>query len=376
MASNYHQQLDDNNYNNYLIPFTISDDCPLENRETIHKILINLKNNFFKETKHIQQISIHRNHLAHYLPVILLGRDQLNKNYIFSLTNENKQKRIYYNFQNDITLPNILKTFLKRHEESQDRTKITAIPTSTYELLRSTSEYLNEHQKPIHSVNDKLRNDITNYNNWLTRIIELKTELKSATLDVVQIISEFTFLFWLDNFEHINEKRKEFGIAFRTEIEKLNEELKQIWNSEYYSPYFESTLKVCSDSINYIQGLENYIQILDQGQMGSTTFNLSKTVTTTSTPKDIQMNTNLQTKQKSTIKPDKLLTSNLFGHQQTITDEIFISDSEEREKEIRFHNWIPNTVNQRVRKKTQLTENNNYRNNNYINTLTDNNDLN
>ena len=110
--------------------------------------------------------------------------------------------------------------------------------------------------------------------------------------------------------------------------------------------------------------------------MGSTTFNLSKTVTTTSTPKDIQMNTNLQTKQKSTIKPDKLLTSNLFGHQQTITDEIFISDSEEREKEIRIHNWIPNTVNQRVRKKTQLTENNNYRNNNYINTLTDNNDLN
>ena len=48
MASNYHQQLDDNIYNNYLIPFTISDDCPLENRETIHKILINLKNNFFK----------------------------------------------------------------------------------------------------------------------------------------------------------------------------------------------------------------------------------------------------------------------------------------------------------------------------------------
>ena len=148
----------------------------------------------------------------------------------------------------------MLKTFLKRHEESQDRTKITAIPTSTYELLRNTSEYLNEHQKPIHSVNDKLRNDITNYNNWLTRIIELKTELKLATLDVVQIISEFTFLFWLDNFEHINEKRKEFGIAFKTEIEKLNEELKQIWNSEYYSPYFESTLKVCSDSINYIQG--------------------------------------------------------------------------------------------------------------------------
>ena len=29
-------------------------------------------------------------------------------------------------------------------------------------------------QKPILSVNDKLRNDIVNYNNWLTKIIELK----------------------------------------------------------------------------------------------------------------------------------------------------------------------------------------------------------
>ena len=91
MASSYLQQT---NANNYLIPFTISDDCPLENRETIHRILIN----FFKETKHIQQIGIHRNHLAHYLPVILLGRDQLNKHYIFTLTDETKNKKTFYNF--------------------------------------------------------------------------------------------------------------------------------------------------------------------------------------------------------------------------------------------------------------------------------------
>ena len=94
MASSYLQQT---NTNNFLTPFTISDDCPLENRETIHRILINLKNNFFKETKHIQQISIHRNH---YLPVILLGRDQLNKHYIFTLTDETKNKKTFYNFQN------------------------------------------------------------------------------------------------------------------------------------------------------------------------------------------------------------------------------------------------------------------------------------
>ena len=86
--------------------------------------------------------------------------------------------------------------------------------------------------------------------------MELKTELKTATFDIIQIISEFTFLFWLDNFEHINEKRIEFGETFIEEIENLNDELRHIWDGEYYSPHFESTLKVCSDSINYIQGLE------------------------------------------------------------------------------------------------------------------------
>ena len=202
--------------------------------------------------------------------------------------------------------------------------------------------------------------------------------MKSATLDIVHIVSEFTFLFWLDNFEHINENWIEFGETFRTEIEGLNEELRQIWDIEYFAPYFESTLKVCSDSINYIQGLENHVQIIDQGQMGSTSFNLSKSLTTTSTPKDIQTNTDLQKiKQKSTIKPGKLLTSNLFGNQQTIADEIYISDSEEKEKEIKFHNWIPNTVNQRTRKKTHQTVHHNYnRNNNYINSVNNNNDPN
>ena len=203
MASCYLQQT---NTNNFLTPFTISDDCPLENRETIHKILINLKNNFFKETKHIQKISIHRNYLAHYLPVKLLGRDQLNKHYIFTLTDETRNKKTFYNFQKETKLSDMFKTFSKRHEDSQDRSKITAIPNKTYELLRNTSGYLNEQQRQIKSVNDRLRNDILNYDNWLTKIIEIKTELKTATFDIIQIISEFTFLFWLDNFEHINEK--------------------------------------------------------------------------------------------------------------------------------------------------------------------------
>ena len=372
MASSYLQQT---NANNYLIPFTISDNCPLDNRETIHRIIINLRNNVFKETEHIQQIGIHRNHLAHYLPVMLLGRDQLNKHYIFTLRDETKNKKTFYNFQNETKLSDMFRTFLKRHEEKQDRSKIKAIPNTSYELLRNTIGFLDEQQRKIQTVNDRLRNDIINYNNWLTKIIEIKTELKTATFDIIQIISEFTILFWLHNNEHINEKRIEVGETFHEEIEKLNEELRHIWDGEYYSPHFESTLKVCSDSINYIQGLEDYVQITDQGQIGPSSFSLSKTLTNTSTPKDVQVNTSLQSKQKSTIRPDKPLTSKLFGNQQNVVDEIYISDSDKKEKEIKFGNWIPPTVNQRVRKKTQQTTNQEYnRNNTYTSSLNENND--
>ena len=54
----------------------------------------------------------------------------------------------------------MVKTFLKRHQDSQDRTKITAIPNSTYELIRNTTKFLSGKTKQITSVNDRLRNDI------------------------------------------------------------------------------------------------------------------------------------------------------------------------------------------------------------------------
>ena len=91
--------------------------------------------------------------------------------------------------------------------------------------------------------------------------MELKQELKTAKSGIIKIISEFTFLFWLDNFEHINEQRIQFGETFHEQIEKLSDELKNIWDSECYSQHFESTLKVCSDSINFIEGLENHVKI-------------------------------------------------------------------------------------------------------------------
>ena len=356
--------------NHFLTTFTIASDCPQENCKIIYRTIKNLKNNLFKETKHIQQINIHRNHLAHYLPVILLDRDQPNKHYTFILTDEKGNTKTFYNFQNETPLPNIFKTFLKRHEDSQDRTKVTAVPFTTHEMLLNTTEYLNNQKKPIQSVNDKLRNDIINYNNCLTKIMELKQELKTAAADIIKIISEFTFLFWLDNFEHINDKRMQFGETFNEQIENLSDELKNIWDSEYYSQHFEGTLKVSSDSFNYIEGLENYVKIEDQGQAGSSSFNLSRSLTSTSTPKDVQINTDLQSKQKSTIKPNKQLTSDLFGNQQSI-NELDISDSED--KDARIGNLLPPSVNQRVRRKYQNPTQYNYnRNNTYISSLNDN----
>ena len=259
----------------FLTPFTIASDFPQENREIIYRIIINLKNNLFEETKNILQFNIHRNHLARYIPVILLDRDQLHKNYTFTLTDEKRNRKSFYNFQNETTPSDMFKTLLKRHEDSQDRTKITAIPTTTYEILRKTTDYLTEKQKQITSVNNKLRYDIINYNNWLTKIMELKSKLKTAKSDIIRVISEFTFLSWLDNFEHINDKRIQFGETFQEEIDHLCDELKNLCNREYYSPQFESTLKISSDSLNYIEGLDNYIKIIDQGQTGSTSFNLS-----------------------------------------------------------------------------------------------------
>ena len=368
MNTNHQQQ---SITNHFLTPFTIASDCPQESREIIYRKIINLKNNLFKETKHIQQINIHRNHLAHYLPVILLDRDELNKHYTFILTDGKGNRKTFYIFQNETTLTDMFKTFLKRHEDSQDRTKVTAIPSTTHEILRNTSIYFSDQKKPIQSVNGRLRNDIMNYNNWLTKIMELKQELKTATSDIIKIISQFTFLFWLDNFEQINDKRIQFGATFYEQIENLSDELKNIWDCDYYSQHFESTLKVCSDSINVIEGSESYVKIDDQGQAGSSSFNLSRSLTSTSTPKDVQINTNLQSKQKSTKKPDKQLTSNLFGNQQNIADEIDISDSEGRDA--RIGNLLPPSVNQKIRRKYQNPTQYNYnRNNTYICSLNDN----
>ena len=81
------------------------------------------------------------------------------------------------------------------------------------------------------------------------------------------------------------------------------------------------------------------MKILDQGQSGSSSINITKSSTSTSTPKDTQLNNNSQVKQKSTIKPDKLLTSNLFGNNNNTIEDVDNSDSDEEKLDltINFH---------------------------------------
>ena len=84
----------------------------------------------------------------------------------------------------------------------------------------------------------------------------------------------------------------------------------------------------------------------------SSDFNHSKSMKSKSTPKDVQTNTSLQTKQKSTKKPDKPLTSTLFGFQNNaINDGTYFSDAED--DKLQLNKWLPSSVNQRTRKKEQ-----------------------
>ena len=79
----------------------------------------------------------------------------------------------------------------------------------------------------------------------------------------------------------------------------------------------------------------------------------------------------MQSKQKSTKKPNKQLTSDLFGNQQNIADEIDISVPEDRDG--RDGNLQSPSVNQKARRKYQNPTQYNYnRNNTYISSLNDN----
>ena len=295
-----------------LTPFSISPDCTIENKPIIQKIIKIFKIKLFLDTKSVTQHTLNIHHLSHYIPAIFLTTDQLNKSFIFQLTDENNKTITQYNNHTDYTLEEIVRFFLHNHELKQDRDKITAINQTTYKLLKDGTPYLKIIQENNPSINETLRSHIRSFGSWLARIIELKREINHETaINILKMVSEICQLFWLDNIEFIRSTRTLIGKAFEKEIPYLEKtELQQLWNPKHTSPCHESILQISSTSINYIQAQHKKVQIYDREQTGSLSITTPKNISSTSTPKE--NNTVPLEKQKSTLVPDKNVSANLF----------------------------------------------------------------
>ena len=67
------------NNNISVIQFELDPERPPDNRELVHRIIINLKLNIFHEVTKIQPLALQR-YPSRYMPAILLTNDQANKN--------------------------------------------------------------------------------------------------------------------------------------------------------------------------------------------------------------------------------------------------------------------------------------------------------
>ena len=82
-----------------LVPFDIHLECPPEDKKFFHRNILNLKTNFFLDTKPLSQNTLFKHHLAHYIPAIILSTDQTKK-YIFHVSDENGRTITQYNNHN------------------------------------------------------------------------------------------------------------------------------------------------------------------------------------------------------------------------------------------------------------------------------------
>ena len=96
--------------------FSISPECTPENKQIIQKIIKNLKINLFLDIKSVTQHTLNKHHLSHYIPAIFLTTDQLNKNFIFQLTDEINKLITQYSNHTEYTLEEIVRIFLHNHE--------------------------------------------------------------------------------------------------------------------------------------------------------------------------------------------------------------------------------------------------------------------
>ena len=139
-----------------LTPFSISPECTPENKQIIQEIIKNLKINLFLDTKSVTYHTLNKHHFSHYIPAIFPATDQLNKNYIFQLTDETNKTITQYSNHTEYTLEEIVRIFLHNHKLKQDRNKIRAMNQTTYKLLKDSTPYL----KIVTETNNPSINDI------------------------------------------------------------------------------------------------------------------------------------------------------------------------------------------------------------------------
>ena len=105
----------------------------------------------------------------------------------------------------------------------QDRNKLSTISQSTYKTIKVSTSYLNEVKETTkQSINETLRQSFKSSENWLSRIAELTREINDKTaVDILTVVCEVCYLFWLDNIENINEARMLIGKIYQKEIPSL-----------------------------------------------------------------------------------------------------------------------------------------------------------
>ena len=140
---------------------------------------------------------MYKHHLSHCTPAIFLTTDQLNKNYIFQLPDENGNTITQYNNHNDYSLEQLGRIFISGHELKQDKNRLSAITQSTYKIIQDSATYLKKVKETTkQSINEMLRQCIKSFENWLNRIAELRREVIDETaVDILTIVSEVLPIF-------------------------------------------------------------------------------------------------------------------------------------------------------------------------------------
>ena len=91
----------------------------------------------------------------------------------------------------------------------QDRNNVSAITQTTYKLMKDSTPYIKEVKETANqSINETLRQSIKSFENWLNGIAELRNAIDNETsTDILKLVSEVCYLYWLDIIEYINNAR-------------------------------------------------------------------------------------------------------------------------------------------------------------------------